>query len=322
MDFTVVLAEYQLALLNNKQQYQGNLMKRFLAFLCLFILNISLSHAAVTINIVESGANVVATATGSLDLTGSSLVGSTPNGLFFGVIQGSSAAPGSTDTFLSIGTGTGSRTYIASPTSVVLSTGPYVAANSNTGTSITIVSSDPGTFDDHFTVPFGYISGDPINSSSTWAGHTIASLQLIPGSYNFALAADSFTINIGPIAPTTFTVGGTVSGLIGSVTLQNNSSDDIIKTTNDGFTFPAQAEGTGYAVTVSSQPTGQTCSVTDGSGTIATADVTNVSVACIDDVVAPPPVPMAPIPTLSQWALILLTMLLGLMVFANRRRLF
>jgi hypothetical protein len=35
-----------------------------------------------------------------------------------------------------------------------------------------------------------------------------------------------------------------------------------------------------------------------------------------------PDTPSAPIPTLSEWALILLTMLLGLMVFANRRRLF
>ena len=54
----------------------------------------------------------------------------------------------------------------------------------------------------------------------------------------------------------TYTVGGTVSGLTGSVTLQNNGGDDIIKTTNDGFTFTAQAEGSDYAVTVSSQPTG------------------------------------------------------------------
>ena len=37
---------------------------------------------------------------------------------------------------------------------------------------------------------------------------------------------------------------------------------------------------------------------------------------------APPPVPMVPVPAMSEWALILLTMLLGLMVFANRRRLF
>jgi hypothetical protein len=62
--------------------------------------------------------------------------------------------------------------------------------------------------------------------------------------------------------------------------------------------------------------------VTNGSGTIATADVTNVAVTCVDDVVVVPPIPAAPIPTLSQWALIMLSMFLGLMVFANRRRLF
>ncbi len=87
------------------------------------------------------------------------------------------------------------------------------------------------------------------------------------------------------VPPTTYTVGGTVSGLTGSVTLQNNGGDDIIKTTNDGFTFTAQAEGSDYAVTVSSQPTGQTCTVTNGSGTNITANITNVTVTCVTDVV-------------------------------------
>ena len=37
---------------------------------------------------------------------------------------------------------------------------------------------------------------------------------------------------------------------------------------------------------------------------------------------AVPSEPVAPVPTTSQWALILLSMLIGLMVFANRKRLF
>ena len=44
-----------------------------------------------------------------------------------------------------------------------------------------------------------------------------------------------------------------------------------------------------------------------------------------DDIVVeapPPPPPSTPIPTTSQWALIMLSMLICLMVFANRRRLF
>jgi hypothetical protein len=122
----------------------------------------------------------------------------------------------------------------------------------------------------------------------------------------------------------TYSVGGNVSGLTGSVTLQNNGGDDIIKTTNDGFTFPAQADSSVYAVTVSSQPTGQTCTVIDGSGTISAADVADVGVTCVNDVIPPidPPAPAVPIPTLSQWVLIMLSMLFGLMVISNRKRLF
>jgi hypothetical protein len=40
------------------------------------------------------------------------------------------------------------------------------------------------------------------------------------------------------------------------------------------------------------------------------------------DVDVVPPMPATPVPTLSQWALIMLSMLLGLMVFSNRKRLF
>ena len=124
----------------------------------------------------------------------------------------------------------------------------------------------------------------------------------------------------------TYTVGGTASGLTGSVTLQNNGSDDIIKTTNDGFTFPAQAESTGYAVAVSSQPTGQTCTVTgggnnDGSGTNITANINNIAVTCVDDVVPPrPQFPATPVPTMSVWGLGMLITIMGLIGFNRRRK--
>ena len=42
-------------------------MKRFLALFCLLILSISLSHADVIVNIVESDGDVVATASGTID---------------------------------------------------------------------------------------------------------------------------------------------------------------------------------------------------------------------------------------------------------------
>jgi hypothetical protein len=86
-----------------------------------------------------------------------------------------------------------------------------------------------------------------------------------------------------PPAPTTYTIGGTVSGLTGSgLVLQNNGADNLAVTANGSFTFTtAITSGGAYAVTVLTQPSSptQTCTVTSGTGTAA-ANVTSVQVAC------------------------------------------
>jgi len=88
-------------------------------------------------------------------------------------------------------------------------------------------------------------------------------------------------INVGT---NEYTIGGTVSGLSGSVVLQNNGADNDTVSSDGGFTFStAIAEGSPYAVTVSTQPTGQTCTVTNGSGTVGSANVTSVSVTCVSN---------------------------------------
>jgi len=80
----------------------------------------------------------------------------------------------------------------------------------------------------------------------------------------------------------TYTVGGTVSGLNGTVVLQNNAGDDLTITSNGAFTFTtALADGAGYKVTVKAQPNRQTCTASNNTGTISGANVTNVAVACI-----------------------------------------
>jgi hypothetical protein len=88
----------------------------------------------------------------------------------------------------------------------------------------------------------------------------------------------------GNIAPPTvfYTVGGAVSGLTGTgLVLHNNGGDNLAVTANGAFTFAASVgAGSPYNVTVFTQPTGQTCVVTNGSGTIAGANVTNVAIAC------------------------------------------
>ena len=83
-------------------------------------------------------------------------------------------------------------------------------------------------------------------------------------------------------------VGGNISGLTSvGLILQNNGGDDLPISVNGSFTFAtALADGTGYAVTVKTQPTGpiQRCSITNGSGILAGSDVTDVSVTCVDEI--------------------------------------
>ncbi|MEJ8853429.1 beta-propeller fold lactonase family protein [Variovorax robiniae] len=85
-------------------------------------------------------------------------------------------------------------------------------------------------------------------------------------------------------AVNSFLVKGTVSGLDGvGLKLLNNGADELTITGNGTFSFPASvASGTGYAVTVKTNPTlvTQNCVVTNGAANIGGADVTDVSVAC------------------------------------------
>lgn len=81
-----------------------------------------------------------------------------------------------------------------------------------------------------------------------------------------------------------YTIGGTVSGLSGSVVLQNNGTNNETVSSDGAFTFStAITESSPYDVTVLTQPTGQTCTVTNGSGTVSSANVTNVSVTCVSN---------------------------------------
>lgn len=77
-----------------------------------------------------------------------------------------------------------------------------------------------------------------------------------------------------------FTVGGTISGQNGAVTLSLNAMSQSF--TTDDFTFTQTlASGASYAVFFVSSATGQECDVSQGIGVIS-ANVTNVAVSCQD----------------------------------------
>jgi len=81
-----------------------------------------------------------------------------------------------------------------------------------------------------------------------------------------------------------FSVGGTVTGLEGrGLVLQINAGDDLAVSDNGSFTFPdALADGSPYTVTVKTQPLNpdQVCRVSNDSGTISGADVSDIQVHC------------------------------------------
>jgi len=81
-----------------------------------------------------------------------------------------------------------------------------------------------------------------------------------------------------------YTIGGTVSGLVGSgLVLRNNGGDNLTVLANGAVTFAtAVASGAAYSVTVLSHPgsPSQTCAVVSGSGVVVSGSITNVAVAC------------------------------------------
>jgi sugar lactone lactonase YvrE len=108
-------------------------------------------------------------------------------------------------------------------------------------------------------------------------------ILVAPGNTLIVMTGESsLTLRAFPIAAGAFTIGGTVSGLTGAgLVLQNNGGDDRAISGNGAFTFATPvASGAAYNVTIRTQPAGQVCTVSAGSGTVGSSNVTNVQVAC------------------------------------------
>jgi hypothetical protein len=105
-----------------------------------------------------------------------------------------------------------------------------------------------------------------------------------PGTYlvtaGNADGTTSFGVRITVVGR--YTIGGTVSGLSGGGLVLSNNGDDNLTVNADGpFTFETLlGAGAAYAVTVATQPAGQTCSVALGSGRITNDNFGRVAVTC------------------------------------------
>lgn len=98
------------------------------------------------------------------------------------------------------------------------------------------------------------------------------------GSELVIAETDRFTTAAGQA----YFISGTVIGLTGTnLVLQNNDGDDKSISANGPFTFTsAVIDGSAYAVTVLTQPAGETCVVSNGTGIITGANINNIIVVC------------------------------------------
>lgn len=123
--------------------------------------------------------------------------------------------------------------------------------------------------------------------ASVLSFNTIYSVTVVPTVTDVAGNAMASTFNsifttAAAPPPATYTIGGMISGLSGTVVLQNNGGDNLSVSVNNGFTFAtAIGSGAAYNVTVLTQPAGQLCKVSNGVGLVDSANVTDVSISCV-----------------------------------------
>ncbi len=139
---------------------------------------------------------------------------------------------------------------------------------------------------DPATVPLAGRPGGVVIRINAWVEYTTDAfypgcLCFKPASWTFEAEVPVRVIYTAPPV-VTHTIGGTVSGLTGTgLVLRNNGGDNRAVTADGAFTFAtAIGDGAPYSVTLLTQPSGQTCTVQNGSGT-ANATVTNVAVSCV-----------------------------------------
>jgi hypothetical protein len=106
---------------------------------------------------------------------------------------------------------------------------------------------------------------------------------------NRASSEDIFIARYGDYAVTgggLYTVGGTVTGTLGTFTLTNNGGDEITIVEDGSFTFPTGLpDGASYSVEASGYDGGFSCIISGGddnhgAGVIPGANVTNIVVTC------------------------------------------
>ena len=199
-------------------------------------------------------------------------VATQPDGMSCSVTDGSGSNVRATVT--NIGIACSPITYPVAGTVSGLTASGLVLQNN--GTNDLTIAANATSF--QFSTPVAAGGGYSITVLTQPSGST-CSVSNGAGS-NVQAAVTAISIACSPI---THTVAGTITGLTaGGLVIQNNGADDLVVAANaTAFTFATPvASGGGYSVTALSQPSGLTCSVSNGSGTGLRSDIASVQIAC------------------------------------------
>jgi len=175
---------------------------------CAASLGISSANASIIISIIESGGNVEASYSGSIDLGATTGRNGTAAAGGFNGYQPNIGAIGFTSDL--------STTYtIDLSLWTVFGTGGIGRWDTSSGDALELFSNPT------LGVPLGYTSGTNISGSATKNGSSFSSIGFTPGSYVSTFSngsiTDSITVNIGvvPIPAALWLFGSGLLGLIG-----------------------------------------------------------------------------------------------------------
>jgi hypothetical protein len=217
---------------------------------------------------VGSTISVLVNGVARITVTNTTLTGGTPGILASGSADAGAWSGGS------VGSGSPTTTYSVGGTVSGLS--GTVVLQDNGSDTLSVTANGSFTFATKLATGAAYAATVQTNPSGQSC--TVSNGTGTVGSANVT----NVTVSCAAAAAPTYSVGGTVSGLYGTVVLQDNGSDTLSVTANGSFTFATKlAGGAAYAVTVQTNPSGQTCTVSNGTGTVGSANVTSVTVSCV-----------------------------------------
>jgi hypothetical protein len=199
-----------------------------------------------------------------------------PTGLACAVNHGSGTMPATPVTSVSVVCA--DQSYALSGSISGLTASGLVLAN---GADTLPVSANATAFMMPTPVPYGSSYAVTVQTQPT-------GLTCTPGNASGTMPAQPVTNITITCAVTTYTIGGSITGLTASGLVLASGSDATPSLAANATMFSLPngiAEGAPYDVVVQTQPAGQLCTVTNGSGTVGSSDITNVAVSCTSNVI-------------------------------------